>query len=196
MYASKREIAEVQGRFRALDLKLARAAGSHDRHVFHLSGATMRGYRPLTTTLLPLLLLSSTAAADDAALLHCRTITDALARLACYDALPVAGAEAKAAPEQAATARKSAQELFGMEAAIAPPAGLPAIETSIPGHFEGWGPDSRFRLANGQIWQVADGSSRIYDVDNPKVTIARGMLGAFYLSLVGDNRTVRVRRIQ
>ena len=55
-----------------------------------------------------------------------------------------------------------------------------AIESQIPGRFEGWQPNTRIRLANGQVWQVTDGSSRIYDVNNPKVEIRRGMLGAFY----------------
>ncbi len=70
------------------------------------------------------------------------------------------------------------------------------IESQIPGRFEGWQPNTSIRLANGQVWQVTDGSSRMYDVNNPKVTIARGVLGAFYLNLEGDNRTVRVKRIQ
>jgi hypothetical protein len=41
-----------------------------------------------------------------------------------------------------------------------------------------------------------DGSSRFYSLDNPKVTITRGMMGAFYLNLDGDNRTVGVKRVQ
>ena len=48
---------------------------------------------------------------------------------------------------------------------------------------------------NGQVWQVTDGSS-IYDLVNPKVMIRRGMFSALYLNIDGDNRTVRVRRIQ
>ena len=157
----------------------------------------MRRYRHLPTTLIPLVLLSGAALADDAALLRCRAISDAIARLSCYDAIPVAGVEAKAVPGQPAPAsQQTMQELFGKEESIAPPAGLPAIETNIPGRFEGWGPNTRIRLANGQVWQVADGSSRVYDMDDPKVTITRGALGAFYLSVAGDNRTVRVRRIQ
>jgi hypothetical protein len=32
-------------------------------------------------------------------------------------------------------------------------------------------------------------------VDNPKVTITRGLMGAFYLNLDGDNRTVGVKRV-
>lgn len=148
-------------------------------------------------TLAPLLLLSSAALADDAALLRCRGIVDAAARLACYDALPLTGSEAKAGQAEASARNvPPTPEQFGMEAKSAPPPGLPAIESQIPGRFEGWQPNTSIRLANGQVWQVTDGSSRVYDVNNPKVTIARGFLGAFYLNLEGDNRTVRVRRIQ
>jgi hypothetical protein len=83
------------------------------------------------------LLLSSTAlAADDAALLRSRGIAEASARLACYDALPLGGSEAKQGagePRQAGSASKSGQseaaaqpnagpspEHFGMEDRIAP----------------------------------------------------------------------------
>jgi hypothetical protein len=149
--------------------------------------------RSLPIMILPLLMLSSAVLADDAALVRCRVIPDAISRLACYDALPIAGVEDKTGPGQPG---QPLLEMFGKEDSIPPAAGLPAVETNIPGHFEGCGPNTRFRLANGQVWQVADGSDRVYDAENPKVTITRGALGSFYLSLAGDNRTVRVRRIQ
>ncbi len=130
-----------------------------------------------------------------------RAIADASARLACYDALPLAGSQAKgeAKSGQGGAAQRDAApspEMFGLEEQIAPSLKIETIETSIPGHFEGWLPNEKILLANGQVWQVADGSSRFYSVDNPKVTITRGTLGAFYLNLSGDNRTVRVRRVQ
>jgi hypothetical protein len=145
----------------------------------------------------PLLLLSSAALADDAALLRCRGIAEASARLACYDALPLTATEGKAGQAAAKQGNQPpTPEQFGLEQKLVPPPGLDAIESSISGRFEGWQPNTTIRLANGQVWQVTDGSSRIYDVNNPNVEIRRGMLGAFYLNLAGDNRTVRVRRIQ
>jgi hypothetical protein len=147
--------------------------------------------------LVPLLLLSSAALADDAALLRCRAIPDAAARLACYDALPLTASEGRAGQAAAKqTNQPLTAEQFGLEEQLAPKSEVDAIESQIPGRFEGWQPNTRIRLANGQVWQVTDGSSRIYDVDNPKVEIRRGMLGAFYLNIAGDNRTVRVRRLQ
>ena len=147
--------------------------------------------------LLPLLLLSSAALADDAALLRCRGIAEASARLACYDALPLTATDGKAGQAAAKPANQPlTAEQFGLEEQLAPKSPVDAIESQIPGFFEGWQPNTRIRLANGQVWQVTDGSSRIYDVNNPKVEIRRGMMGAFYLNLEGDNRTVRVRRLQ
>ena len=144
-----------------------------------------------------LLLLSSAALADDAALLRCRGIADAVARLACYDALPLTASEGRAGQATAKPANQPpAAEQFGLEGQSAPAPGVDAIESQIPGRFEGWQPNSIIRLANGQVWQVADGSSRTYDVNNPKVEIRRGVMGVFYFNIAGDNRTVRVRRIQ
>ncbi len=151
----------------------------------------------IIATLFPLLLLSSAALADDAALLRCRGIAEAAARLACYDALPLTASEAKPAQGEASQRDvRPTPEQFGLEEKVLPPRGLDEIQSQIPGRFEGWQPNTSIRLANGQVWQVTDGSSRMYDVNNPKVTITRGVLGAFYLNLEGDNRTVRVRRIQ
>ncbi|HEV8554556.1 MAG TPA: hypothetical protein VGR65_14430 [Casimicrobiaceae bacterium] len=147
--------------------------------------------------LVPLLLLSSAALADDAALLRCRGIAEASARLACYDALPLTASEGKAGQAAAKQADQPlTAEQFGLEEKLAPKSEVDAIESQIPGRFEGWQPNMSIRLANGQVWQVTDGSSRIYDLVNPKVEIRRGVLGAFYLNIAGDNRTVRVRRIQ
>ena len=151
-----------------------------------------------------LLLVSTSALADDAGILRCRAITESAARLACYDALAVPAATGKAAPapSQAAPAAQPASraaqtpEQFGLEYRK-PEAVVDAIESTLPGSFDGWGPKANFRLANGQVWQVADDSSgSTRTVENPKVRIRRGALGAFYLEIEGTNRSPRVRRLQ
>jgi hypothetical protein len=169
-----------------------------------------------------LLLISGTALADDEALLRCRGIADAGKRLACYDALVVPAGEARAVqgqqnravqgesqqtPEQFGIDRQSQQnravqgesqptpEQFGIERR-APKTELQAVESRIPGRFEGWEPRSKIQLANGQVWQIADDSSQYFYLDNPKATIRRGALGAFYLEIEGSNVTARVRRVQ
>lgn len=140
--------------------------------------------------LLVLLSISSTALADDAALLRCRGIADASARLACYDALVVLTSEEKARQTEA-----SQRERFGLGAQSDKTA-PEAIETTIPGHFEGWFPGASIRLANGQVWQVNDGSSGVHYIDNPKVRIRHGVFSAYYLEIEGTNRSPRVTRVQ
>ena len=140
-----------------------------------------------------MLLLPGAALAADPTLQQCRSIPDPAARLACYDALPLQAGPATATPAVPA-AEVPAQ--FGLVREAAPVVELPSIESTIPGHFDGWYPNRRVKLANGQVWQVADGSTRFYDLDNPKVTIRRGVLGAFYLDLSVDNRSIRVRRVE
>lgn len=138
-----------------------------------------------------LLLISAAALADDAPLMRCRAIADATKRLACYDALVLPAGDAGAAQGRS----QASPQQFGLEGR-ASKSDLQAIESSIPGHFEGWDPGSRIRLANGQVWQIADDSSRYFYLDNPKATIRRGMLGVFYLEIEGSSHTARVRRVK
>ena len=159
---------------------------------------------------LPLLLVSGLAIADDAAFLRCRSIADGPARLACYDALavPVAGTVAASAnnslgkatsqpsPSVQSPSAQQKPEQFGLEAKVSSNTQLDAIESHIPGSFEGWSAKSNIKLANGQVWQISDDSSRAHYIDNPKVRIRRGALGSFYLEIQGTNISPRVRRVQ
>jgi hypothetical protein len=162
------------------------------------------------TKLLPLLLALSavtapTLAQPTGSLKACRAITEQAARLACYDALPLptdAPAAARAAapaPAGAATAATQAPANptsgFGLEAKAAQ-ATPDAIDSHIEGRFEGWGAKSRIRLANGQVWEVTDGSRGVLNLNSPKVRVRKGVLGAFYMDIEGTNRSPKVRRVE
>jgi hypothetical protein len=164
-----------------------------------------------------LLQVSLAVAADDAAVRRCRNIVDASPRLACYDALPLGGdtsakgqpslsapaavANAPAAAQSAGTAPKAQaavaadQQQFGIQPKTFKQA-VESIESSIAGHFDGWGPRTRITLANGQVWRIDDGSSLPLEFDNPKVVIRRGAFGAFYMDIANDNHSPRVVRVQ
>lgn len=157
--------------------------------------------------LAPFAFAASLAHADTAGLQRCRAISDAAQRLACYDALPIstaapaapaaaaaAASPARTAPAPATTASKTDE--FGLEDKRAAASQLSTIESTISGRFEGWGPNSRITLANGQVWRVSDDSSAILYLDNPKVVVRRGLLGAFYLELDGTNRSPKVKRVK
>jgi len=136
-------------------------------------------------------------------LLACRSIGDAAARLACYDALPLAGpaaADAPAARPQAAAAAAppvppaATAASFGIDK---PAQGeLQEVSSSVTGAFEGWSPASRIQLANGQAWQVTDGSSAAMYLHSPRVKVKRALLGGYVMEFEGSNRTAKVRRVQ
>ena len=147
---------------------------------------------------------SGTGLADEAGLRRCRGIVDAAARLACYDALVVPGGVAAPAPAPAPVREASPAPVRGASSALVERFGMEhrassqadRIESHIPGRFEGWRANSRIRLANGQVWQVVDGSWMGGEWDNPKVAIRRGVLGGFYLDIEGEPRSPRVRRVE
>ena len=132
--------------------------------------------------ILVLMVMSTAALAGEAGMLRCRGLTDPTARLACYDALaPIA---------------KSAEQ-FGRETTVAAASPvLRSIQSHIPGIFEGWQPNTRIRLANGQLWQIVDGTSGSYRLVDAKVTVKRGALGSFFLELDTEKRSLRVKRIE
>ena len=141
---------------------------------------------------LPLLvsLVSSAALADDGAVLKCRALPEAASRLACYDAMPVAPA---LVPERAVAATAD----FGSESIRKKPEALPAaMESTVAGEFDGWGPNARIKLANGQVWRVIDDSSAVLPRrSNTRVRIERNLFGTLFLTVEGTNQSAKVRRV-
>jgi hypothetical protein len=143
-----------------------------------------------------LMLVSTTAMADDAALQQCRSLANATARLACYDAIPLA--PRATAPAAAAPAAATPEQRFGLESVKKAKSEEPsAIDSTIVGKFEGWGPNSRIKLANGQVWRVVDGSEAVLEpMTNPKVRIEKNFIGTMFLRIEGSNQTAKVRRVE
>ncbi|MES2959512.1 MAG: hypothetical protein V4792_15075, partial [Pseudomonadota bacterium] len=71
-----------------------------------------------------------------------------------------------------------------------------AIESAVSSTFSGWGPNDKIRLENGQVWQVEDGSMAAVRPGAMRVSVRRGLLGAFYLDFDGLNKSPRVRRVE
>lgn len=175
-----------------------------------------------TLTLMTLAVASLPALAQDG-LQRCRALSDGAARLACYDALadaarvPAAAAPpaAKAPPAPAtaaapratpaatapaaatavASAAPSGEAAFGLPEAKRADA-VDAVHSSVGPSFGGWGPNSRIRLTNGQVWQVVDGTSVVLPEGPRKVSVKRGALSSYYLDFEGLNTSPRVRRVE
>jgi hypothetical protein len=73
---------------------------------------------------------------------------------------------------------------------------LKVIVSRIVGPVEGWGPRTRFRLENGQVWQVSDDSTAVYNLKSPNVKIERAVLGGFEMEIEGAKRAPRVKRVE
>jgi hypothetical protein len=72
-----------------------------------------------------------------------------------------------------------------------------SIRSSVAGRFDGWSPGTVFTLANGQAWKVTDDTDAVLPVmQNPKVEITRGMLGAYFLQVEGHTNSARVARVK
>lgn len=144
---------------------------------------------------------------------QCITITDDKARLQCYDSIFLTSETAKKnekpslnelpLPHQAADkpepnkppAEQANKDWFGMEhkAVSSTP---DSLESRAVGSFKRWEKKMKIKLENGQIWEVKSSNSMYYKIDNPKVTIEKGALGAFYMGIEGINRRLKVKRIK
>lgn len=149
--------------------------------------------------------VSSAALADDAALLHCRTIADVGARVACYDAIPLASAGGAATGTATVAAAptpvaRTPEQNFGLPeqkkaAAVAEEPKF--IQSTIIGKFDGWVPNQRIHLANGQTWRIIDNTDvTLSPMDNPKVKVTRNFLGSLFLEIEGTNQSPRVKRVE
>jgi hypothetical protein len=152
--------------------------------------------------ILSLMSISGLALADDAAILECRALGDAQARLACYDTILVdAQRPASVANPAIATAAPapamSAEQSFGMEAVKHKEAEPRSIESTIVGKFDGWEPGAQIHLANGQVWRVVDGSSAVLPgMDNVRVKVVRNVIGTLFMEIDGTNNSPKVRRVR
>ncbi len=160
---------------------------------------------------------------DDRDLVRCARIAEAEARLECFEAL-AAQAQKKLAAEAAAAAsrdpraeptsttappaktldpspanageRDTQQDEFGFASRRV------AVDESQPlrvrhvGEFRGWSGNTLFKLENGQLWQQTSPGRLFKVAQQPLITIERGALGSYWLSVEGANSRVRVTRIE
>lgn len=168
---------------------------------------------PVATAGLAAVLATPSALAADLPALYrelaqCRALQGVAAKAACYEAIPIPPASSLAAPgpgparppaagvQPAQAAAAAVVSGFGLPAPAPAPAAVESIESRIEGRFDGWSRGSRLRLANGQVWEVTDSSTGVYDLSAPVVRIKRGVLGSFFIEIDGISATPRVKRVQ
>lgn len=145
----------------------------------------------------------------------CRSVSNSVKRLVCYDQLaqrannledsgltefyanrPVVMASPEARRNLDATETQSApQNSFGLEKRMAEQKSEEVSELrAVVGKVEETQRGKLIiTLQDGQIWRQTD--SQILSLSaGDSITISRGMLGAFYLSKDGRNQSIRVKR--
>lgn len=107
----------------------------------------------------------------------------------------VAKEEAKAEVKAEIEAEKKAS--VGLAAKSSAPA-ADVIRSRIAGAFRAWGPNTTFRLENGQVWIAErNAESRFFGArENAEVEIRPSSFGTWKLTLLPDGLWVRVKRVQ
>ncbi len=71
------------------------------------------------------------------------------------------------------------------------------IKSRIVGTFEGWDGDTVFELENGMVWEQAEnGTHYVPPMESPEVEIRPGFMGTWQLIVEGQNRRLKVKRIE
>ena len=135
-------------------------------------------------------------------LLACRSIADSAQRLACYDRASGAVAEAIQKQDLVMIDREQATEakrgVFGFSvpsfAGLLGGGELSQIEGTVAGARQNADGGWTIQLADGSIWSQTDDWPGLDARAGKKVTIKRGSLGSFWLTIPGSNG-IKVKRI-
>jgi len=112
------------------------------------------------------------------------------------DANPSAAAPAVAGSAGAGAVATS-EEGFGLERTKeAQDKDINSVQSRYVGEFTGWDGATTFPLENGQVWQQIESGRMSWKATNPMITIKRGFMGSYKLSVEGVNKSVRVKRIK
>lgn len=91
----------------------------------------------------------------------------------------------------------TSEEAFGLERVEdAQDEDIKLIQSRYVGEFTGWDGKTTFPLENGQVWEQIESGRMSWKATNPMITIKRGFMGSYMLSVEGVNKRVRVKRIK
>lgn len=149
----------------------------------------------------------------------CSAISDNEKRLQCYDTFlqKQKGTEAKPTQEtvkesveetvkpakpvkaqdpqpEPSAPKEKAEESFGQEELKAPRKELTELHSRAIGKFKMWEKGLEVKLENGQVWEITDHRSAYHMVENPKITIEKGIFDSYLLGIEGLNKRFRVVR--
>lgn len=149
---------------------------------------------------------------------ECSAILDNEKRLLCYDNLlqqkknsqaestettqdtvkepakPVEAKEPK--PEPQAPKAKPADSFGQEQLKTSSKKEVTELHSRAIGKFKMWEKGLEVKLENGQIWEITDHRSAYHMVENPKISIEKGIFDSYLLGIEGLNKRFRVKRIK
>lgn len=158
-----------------------------------------RGYCLRLAALLFVLCAAPIAATPgpQAALLACRDLKDAVARLACFDresaALVPAAATPALVPEQ--TFGLAPLAIVERESVAARRPELMEVQARLLSIVAGMDGRSELTLDNGQVWRQLSAGEELLIKAGDTVKLSRGVLGSYWLA-APSGRGCKVRRIR
>ena len=139
------------------------------------------------------LLVSSTLWASTAEWTACFSITDDAKRLACYDAY--AGDLVQQDPSLNVSQKRS-ESWFGLTKIFERSYEPESIMSPVVGVRKKVRGQRILTLENGQIWVQTDSSSKPRIRVGDHVRIRKASMGSFLLTRDGNNKSIRVRRVE
>jgi len=72
------------------------------------------------------------------------------------------------------------------------------VQATLVGPFNGFGEGTVFRLDNGQVWRSIDSEASLEGVklENPAVSVRKGIFGTWWLKVAGHNTSAKVERVE
>jgi hypothetical protein len=70
------------------------------------------------------------------------------------------------------------------------------LSSRIIGSFSGWSGNTVFELENGQVWKQIERDKFSVRLQDPTVTVEKGLFGAYFLKVKGFGSRVKVKRLK
>ncbi len=96
------------------------------------------------------------------------------------------------ATNQQAKSQTNDIDSFGQDASQ----GIQRIQSKMLGQFKRWEKGMLLKLENGQVWKVLTNRSGYKKMENPLITISKGVFGSFDARVEGLNAKAKVKRIK
>lgn len=134
----------------------------------------------------------------------CAAITSDAKRLACYDQFFINDKSQSLVDESSkntntdkipADTKENRVQNFGKEQIVSND-DIDTISSVAKGSFRNWQQGMLIELENNQSWKIIQTRDVYHVVKSPTITIEKGSLGTYFMSVEGLNRRFKVKRVK